>query len=55
MTTTISFFPLFAAVQVQTMNYGVVMFAGVAVISAIYYLVHGREVYTGPVVHLNYQ
>lgn len=54
LTTVISFFPMFAQVQVATMNYGVVMFGGVAVIAAIYYFVHGRKVYAGPVVHLNY-
>lgn len=54
LTTTISFFPLFAQVTVQTMNWGVVMFAGVAAISIVYYFVHGRKVYRGPVVHLNY-
>jgi choline transport protein len=49
----ISFFPLFAAVTAQTMNYGVVMFAGVAVIAMVNYLVHGRKVYKGPVVYVN--
>lgn len=53
-TTTISFFPLFAQVSIQLMNWGVVTFAGVAVISMIYYIVHGRKVCTGPVVHGNY-
>ena len=46
---TMSFFPLFAAVTVQTMNWDVVMFAGVAVICMVYYFVHGRKVYRGEV------
>ena len=45
---------MFAVVEVEYMNYGVVMFAGVAIIAAIYYVVHGRKVYSGPVVHLNH-
>lgn len=49
-----SFFPLFAQVTHETMNYGVVMFSGVAIISVIYYVVRARHVYKGPVVHINY-
>jgi hypothetical protein len=52
--TVISFFPLFNHPPVAYMNYGVVMFGGVAIICAIYYVVHGRKVYTGPVVHIHY-
>lgn len=46
----ISFFPMFAVVTVKTMNYGCVMFGGVAIISIVYYIVKGRHVYKGPVV-----
>ncbi|KAI5255770.1 amino acid permease [Aureobasidium subglaciale] len=46
----ISFFPMFAIVTVKTMNYGCVMFGGVAIISIMYYIVKGRHVYKGPVV-----
>jgi choline transport protein len=48
----ISFFPMFAVVTVKTMNYGCVMFGGVAIISIVYYLVKGRYVYRGPVVDI---
>ena len=53
-TTVLSFFPLFKNVTVQYMNYGSVMFAGVSLIAATYYLVKGRRVYKGPVVYINY-
>jgi len=48
--TTISFFPLFKEVTAVTMNWGIAMFGGVAVICIINYVVHARKVYQGPVV-----
>jgi len=45
----IAFFPLFRQVDAQTMNWGIAMFGGVAIISISYYVVHGRKVYNGPV------
>ncbi|KAH0287410.1 amino acid transporter, partial [Aureobasidium sp. EXF-3399] len=48
----ISFFPMFASVTVKMMNYGCVMFGGVAIISIVYYLVRGRHVYKGPVLDI---
>ena len=50
--TTMSFFPLIAQVTVTTMNWSVVMFAGVSILAVVYYLAHGRTVYVGPVVHI---
>ncbi|CAD0049314.1 unnamed protein product [Aureobasidium pullulans] len=49
----ISFFPMFAIVTVKTMNYGCVMFGGVAIISVVYFVVRGRHVYKGPVVDIH--
>ncbi|CAD0031128.1 unnamed protein product [Aureobasidium pullulans] len=49
----ISFFPMFAIVTVKTMNYGCVMFGGVAIISVVYFVVKGRHVYKGPVVDIH--
>lgn len=49
------FFPLMARVDSESMNYGVVMFSGVAIISLVYYIVQGRHVYKGPVVHVRYE
>ncbi|KAF7195381.1 putative amino-acid permease C15C4.04c [Pseudocercospora fuligena] len=49
---TASFFPLYSNVTAKTMNWGIAMFAGVALLSIVYYLAHGRKVYKGPVVHL---
>lgn len=49
-----SFFPLTAVVNQETMNYGVVMFSGVAIISVVYYVARARHVYKGPVVHINH-
>jgi choline transport protein len=48
--TVISFFPMFAGVTVETMNYGCVMFGGVAFVSVGYYFVWGSKCYKGPVV-----
>ena len=52
LTTVISFFPLFANVTAQTMNWAIAMFAGVALICSVNYVVNGRKVYKGPVVHV---
>ena len=51
-TTCISFFPLFAHVTAQTMNWGVAMFGGVAILCVINYTVSGRKVYKGPVAYI---
>jgi choline transport protein len=45
-------FPVTMNPTVQSMNYGCVMFGGVAFIAIVYYAVHGRKVYEGPVVRL---
>jgi choline transport protein len=45
-------FPVTIQPTPQSMNYGCVMFGGVAAIAIVYYLVHGRKVYEGPVVRL---
>ncbi|KAK6224097.1 hypothetical protein LQW54_000244 [Pestalotiopsis sp. IQ-011] len=45
-------FPVTNQPTPQSMNYGVVMFGGVAAIAIIYYAVHGRKVYKGPVMRL---
>lgn len=42
-------FPPEAAPTPVTMNYGVVMFAGILAIALVYYAVHGRKVYISPV------
>lgn len=52
LTTIISFFPIFARVNAQTMNWGIAMFSGVMIIALINYLVLGRRVYAGPVVDI---
>ena len=51
-TVCISFFPLFAHVSLLTMNWAIVMFAGVAFLCSINYFVNGRRYYKGPVVYL---
>lgn len=43
------FFPLTREVTLQTMNWMVVIFGGVVVLSLSYYFLHARKVYTGPV------
>ena len=44
-----AFFPVATPVEAETMNWGVVMFAGVCIIAGVYYVVHGHKVYTPPV------
>jgi choline transport protein len=48
----ISFFPLFSQVDAKSMNWGIAMFGGVAIICAVNYFVYARRVYKGPVVHV---
>lgn len=48
----ISFFPVYRAVTPQTMNWGIAMFGGAAIFSIAYYLLQGRKVYKGPVMHV---
>lgn len=44
-------FPVTTPVVVdQNMNWAIVMFSGVLIIALVYYFVHGRHVYEGPVV-----
>jgi len=43
-------FPVATPVVPASMNWAIVMFSGVMTIAMIYYLVHGRKVYEGPVV-----
>lgn len=45
-----AFWPVATPVQPDSMNYSVVMYVGVMALALIYYLLHGRHVYTGPVV-----
>lgn len=44
------FWPVSTPVKAKNLNWAPVMYAGMIIISAIYYLVKGRHVYTGPVV-----
>lgn len=37
------------------MNWGIAMFAGAAVIAVVNYVVRGRHVYKGPVVHIKHE
>lgn len=43
------FWPIALPVTAQTMNWAVLMYAGMIFVSVTYYLVKGRHVYTGPV------
>lgn len=43
-------FPVTANPVADSMNYAIVMFSGVIFIALVYYFVHGRKVYQGPVV-----
>ena len=44
-------FPVTTPIDVNAnMNWAIVMFSGVLIIALVYYFVHGRHVYEGPVV-----
>ncbi|KAI7268896.1 amino acid transporter [Hortaea werneckii] len=51
--TTMSFFPMFAAASVETMNWGIAMFGGATILCMVYYFVWGNKLYQPPAVHLN--
>jgi membrane protein implicated in regulation of membrane protease activity len=44
-----AFFPIAVPVSAISMNWGIVMFAGVIILAGVYYAVHGHKVYTPPV------
>lgn len=48
-----SFFPVTASVEPTTMNWSIVMFAGVSFIATIDYLVRGRKKYVPPAVRVH--
>ena len=43
-------FPVGVPVHADSMNWAIVMFTGVLAIALVYYFVHGRKTYEGPVV-----
>ena len=47
-----SFWPPTATVTVKTMNWSVTVYVGVLAASMIYWLIHARHVYTGPIVEV---
>lgn len=47
-----SFWPPTAAVTVKTINWSVVVYVGVLGVSMIYWLLHARHVYTGPIIEI---
>ncbi|MCJ1318976.1 hypothetical protein MMC15_004308 [Xylographa vitiligo] len=48
-----SFWPPTMTVTAQTMNWSVAVFGGVIVFAMIFWFVHGRKVYTGPIVEID--
>ena len=51
--TIISFFPIFAQVTPQSMNWGCAIYGGIAILCIINYIVNGRRKYRGPVVNIS--
>lgn len=45
-------FPVTVPVSAESMNYAIVMFTGVFIIAVVWYFVKGKDVYKGPVVHV---
>ena len=48
-----SFWPPTATVTVKTMNWSVTVYVGVLAASMIYWLIHARHVYTGPIIEVD--
>jgi choline transport protein len=48
-----SFWPGTPRPDVLTMNWSVVVFGGALVLSMLFWLVHGRKVYTGPILEVD--
>ena len=48
-----SFWPADAQTTAQTMNWTVLVFGGFMIFSVVFWLLHGRKVYTGPVLEIN--
>ncbi|KAJ4407878.1 hypothetical protein N0V91_003543 [Didymella pomorum] len=48
-----SFWPTFKEVTVATMNWSILVTGGIALLSAVYYLVWARKTYHGPVVEIS--
>ena len=44
-----SFWPEYGDITAANFNWSSVLFAGIMAIAAVYYIVHGRKVYEGPV------
>ena len=49
-----AFFPISTPVTAGSMNYGVVMFGGIVLLAALYYVLGGRKIYTAPVAHVKW-
>ena len=47
-----AFFPLATPVTAQSMDWGCVMFGGIAVLATTYYVVRNRHMYTPPVLFI---
>ncbi|KAL4956946.1 amino acid/polyamine transporter I [Aspergillus filifer] len=45
-----SFWPTYAVVELETMNFSVVGTVGVIILSVVYYFIRARHVYTGPII-----
>ena len=48
-----SFWPPTATVTVKTMNWSVTVYVGVLAASIIFWLIHARHVYTGPITEVD--
>ena len=48
----VAYFPIFNHATAKTMNWGIAMFGGAAILSIAYYIFWGRRFYRGPVMHL---
>lgn len=44
-----SFWPAFSTVDAANMNWSCLIFGGAVIFSMIFWLVHGRKVYVGPI------
>lgn len=47
-----SFFPIFAVVTPANMNWSILVYAVIVIFAVVVYVLQGRKVYRGPVVHV---
>lgn len=50
-----SFWPANVTVTAQTMNWSVTVYGGVLILSLVFWVIHGRKVYKGPIMEITHR